>query len=94
MTARSVDTKQSPVFGLHHSASRYRDAEQTRAFYEDTLGFPMKMPLRNEVHPTTGEPDVFMHLFFDIGSYDDEKPNYIAFFDVPDNPSGNSAELY
>ena len=61
MTARSVDTKQPPVFGLHHSAYRSRDAEQTRAFDEYTLSFPMQMALRNEVHPTTGEPGVFMH---------------------------------
>jgi catechol 2,3-dioxygenase-like lactoylglutathione lyase family enzyme len=94
MTNRSVESNHPPVYGLHHSAYRCRDAEETRAFYEDTLGFPMKMALHNEVHPTTGEPDVFMHLFFDIGSADKEKPNYIAFFDVPDNQGDDPDELY
>jgi catechol 2,3-dioxygenase-like lactoylglutathione lyase family enzyme len=94
MTTRPVDPKQPPVSGLHHSAYRCRDAEETRVFYEDTLGFPMKMALHNDVHPTTGEPDVFMHLFFDIGSHVDGKANYIAFFDVPDHPGDDPAQLY
>ena len=94
MTTRPANPTQPPVYGLHHSAYRCRDAEETRAFYEDTLGFAMKMALRNDVHPTTGEPDVFMHLFFDIGSFDHNRSNFIAFFDVPDNPSDNPDELY
>jgi catechol 2,3-dioxygenase-like lactoylglutathione lyase family enzyme len=94
MTSASIKLPAPRVYGLHHSAYRCRDAEQTRGFYEDTLGFPMKMALRNDVHPTTGEPDVFMHLFFDIGSHDDAQANYIAFFDVPDHAGDDPAELY
>ena len=31
----------APVLGLHHSAYRCRDAEETRHFYEDILGLPL-----------------------------------------------------
>ena len=31
----------SAIQGLHHTAYRCADAEQTRAFYEDFLGLPL-----------------------------------------------------
>ncbi|MEE3105376.1 MAG: VOC family protein, partial [Pseudomonadota bacterium] len=31
----------SGIQGLHHNACRCRDAEETRAFYEDFLGLPL-----------------------------------------------------
>ena len=54
----------------------------------------MQKALRNDVHPTTGEPNVFMHLFFDTGGHDDDKLNYIAFFDVPDRRGDDPDELF
>jgi hypothetical protein len=54
----------------------------------------MKMALRNDVHQTTGVADVFMHLFFHIGSHSDKKPNYIVFFDVPDNARDRPDKLF
>ena len=30
------------IKGLHHNAYRCRDSEETRAFYEDFLGLPLK----------------------------------------------------
>lgn len=82
MTRRPTDPAQAPVYGLHHSAYRCRDAEETRAFYEDVLGFPLSLALEIEGHPVTDEPVHYLHLFFDIGSHDPDRPNYIAFFDI------------
>lgn len=65
--------------GVHHSAFRCRDAEETRKFYEDILGLPLKAALVFEEEPGTGRPLPYMHLFFQLGD-----GNYVAFFDVPD----------
>jgi len=65
------------VKGVHHSAFRCRDAEETRAFYEGVLGLPMKAALTFEKDPG-GQDRPYMHLFFE---FDDR--NYIAFFDLP-----------
>ena len=66
--------------GVHHAAYRCRDAEETRAFYQDILGLPLKAALVFEEEPGTGRPLPYMHLFFEFGD-----GNYIAFFDVPDS---------
>jgi catechol 2,3-dioxygenase-like lactoylglutathione lyase family enzyme len=65
--------------GVHHAAYRCRDAEETRCFYEDILGLPLKAALVFEEELGTGRPLPFLHLFFELGD-----GNYIAFFDVPD----------
>ena len=36
-----VSLQGSAIQGLHHTAYRCADAEQTRAFYEDFLGLPL-----------------------------------------------------
>ncbi len=82
MTRQPHDPAQPPVFGLHHSAYRCRDAEETRAFYEDLLEFPLVQALEIDGHPLSGEPVRYMHIFFDIGNHSDEKTSYIAFFDA------------
>lgn len=64
--------------GVHHSAFRCRDAEETRTFYEDILGLPLKAALVFEEEPGTGRPLPYMHLFFALGD-----GNFVAFFDVP-----------
>ena len=94
MTLKPADPSQPPVYGLDHSAYRCRDAEETRAFYEDVLGFPMTLALHIDRHPTTGEPVNYLHIFFDIGSGDPERPTHIAFFDVVDNPGDDPDELF
>ena len=63
-----------PVFGVHHTAYRCRDAEETRAFYEDKLGFPMTLALEIEEEPSTGNPLKYLHIFFDIGSHKADEP--------------------
>ena len=94
MTDRPIGSGGLPLFGLHHSAYRCRDAEETRAFYEDVVGFPLAMALELDQQPTTGEDVRYMHVFFDIGSLDAERPSYIAFFEVPDRAGDDPAELY
>ena len=78
-----------PIRGLHHFAWRCRDAEETRAFYEDLLGLPLVHLVRSDVVPSTGENCPFVHIFFKMGD-----GSHIAFFDLGDNvaaePSPNT----
>lgn len=62
----------------HHVAYRCRDAEQTRWFYEDVLGFPMVAALALDEIPGLNEPTPYLHLFFQMGNGD-----MVAFFDEP-----------
>ena len=64
---------------IHHLAFLCRDAEQTRWFYEDVMGFKLVAALDFESSPGRGEPLEYMHLFFEMGNGD-----HIAFFDIPD----------
>ncbi len=66
--------------GIHHSAFRCRDAEETRAFYEDVLGLPLKAALAFEEEPGSGRPHPYVHIFFALPD-----GNFIAFFDAPDS---------
>lgn len=74
---------------LHHFAWRCKDAEQTRAFYEDLLGLPLTHVIRAETVPSTGEHCPYVHLFFAL-----DDGSSIAFFDLGDNqaaePSPNT----
>ena len=65
---------------VHHQAYLCRDAEQTRWFYEDVMGFKLVAALGFESSPGSGEPLEYMHLFFEMGNGD-----HIAFFDIPDD---------
>jgi len=65
--------------GLHHFAYRCRDAEETRAFYEDLLGLPLAHVIRADTVPSTGEHCPFVHIFFQMGD-----GSYMAFFDLGD----------
>lgn len=66
--------------GIHHSAFRCRDAEETRAFYEDVLGLPLAAALAFHAEPGSGRQHPFVHIFFAMPD-----GNYIAFFDAPDS---------
>jgi catechol 2,3-dioxygenase-like lactoylglutathione lyase family enzyme len=74
--------------GIHHSAYRCRDAEETRAFYEDLLGLPLAAALEEEREPGSGRKNPFVHIFFKLGD-----GNYIAFFDAPHSATDNSFDL-
>ena len=94
MVPNPADPAWPAVYGLDHSAYRCRDAEETRAFYEDVVGFPLTLALHIDRHPTTAEPVDYLHIFFDIGGGDSDKPSYIAFFEVVDHPGDNPDELF
>ena len=74
--------------GIHHSAYRCRDAEETRAFYEDLLGLPLAAALEEEHEPGSGRKNPFVHIFFQLGD-----GNYIAFFDAPQTAAPTSFDL-
>jgi catechol 2,3-dioxygenase-like lactoylglutathione lyase family enzyme len=66
--------------GIHHTAFRCRDAEETRAFYEDVLGLPVAAALAFDEEPGSGKPHPYVHIFFRLPD-----GNFIAFFDAPDS---------
>src|SRR5690349_12596777 len=78
-----------PIEGLHHYAYRCRDAEETRAFYEDLLGLPLAHIIEEDYVPSTGEYCPYVHIFFRMAD-----GSYIAFFDLGDDtraePSANT----
>lgn len=69
-----------PVHNMHHTAYRCRDAEQTRWFYEDVLGFKLIAALMFDEEPGRAVKREFMHLFFQTAD-----GNFIAFFDAPED---------
>ena len=77
------------VLGLHHSAWRCRNAQETRHFYEDLLGLPLVHVIPLERVPSTGEGCSCVHLFFAMAD-----GSCIAFFDLGDDtaalPSANT----
>ncbi len=83
-TVDSVENKPEqdlkPIHNMHHAAYRCRDAEQTRWFYEDVLGFTLAAAMVFDEEPGANKKRDYMHLFFQTGD-----GNFIAFFDVPDD---------
>ena len=73
-----MKTTTPPIRGVHHSAFRCRDAEETRRFYTEILGLPLKAALAFDKDPRDGSDRPYMHLFFEFGD-----GSFIAFFDVP-----------
>ncbi len=77
------------VKGLHHAAWRCRDAEETRAFYEDLLGLPLAHVIKADHVPSTGEYCPYVHIFFELAD-----GSFVAFFDLGDDeasvPSPNT----
>ncbi|MDQ1373568.1 MAG: glyoxylase family protein [Actinomycetota bacterium] len=58
--------------GVHHLALICSDVEQTIAFYQDLIGFPLVEVMENRDYPGS------THFFMDIGN-----GNLLAFFDFP-----------
>ena len=65
------------IKGLYHFAFPCRDAEETRAFYEDLLGLPLAHCMKVAAVPSSGEAGPYAHIFFEMGD-----GSYIAFFDL------------
>ena len=72
----------SSARGVHHLALLSSDVEQTIAFYQDLLEFPLTELFENRDY--TGST----HFFFDIGN-----GNLLAFFDFPGLVLGPYAEV-
>ena len=66
-----------PIKGLYHFAFPCRDAEETRAFYEEILGLPLVHCMQVDAVPSSGEKGPYAHIFFEMGD-----GSYIAFFDL------------
>ncbi len=74
------DDAATGIKGLHHTAYRCRDSEETRAFYEDFLGLPLAVTL--ELGETkTGRTCTFLHTFYEM-----DDGSYLAFFEAPEMP--------
>jgi len=67
---------------MHHLALLSSDVEQTIAFYQDVLEFPLTDLFENRDYPGS------THFFFDVGN-----GNALAFFDFPDLDLGPYAEV-
>ncbi len=63
--------------GLHHSAYRCRDAEETRQFYEDFLGLPLSIAFQIK-QTKSGRSTNTLHAFFEM-----DDGSYLAFFEDP-----------
>ena len=74
---KGPEIRGAEIRGLHHSAYRCRDSEETRAFYEDFLGLPLAKTL--PIGTTkTGRQTQALHTFYRLGD-----GSYLAFFEVP-----------
>ena len=67
--------------GIHHVAYRCRNAKETVKFYERVLGMKYVSAFSEDVVPSTGERDPYMHVFLDCGG-----GNILAFFELPTQP--------
>lgn len=68
------------IKGLHHIAFRCRDAEETRAFYEEVVGLPLATAFEIAV-TKTGRPAKVLHIFFELAD-----GSFVAFFEEPGEP--------
>lgn len=68
------------IKGLHHSAYRCRDSEETRAFYEGFLGLPLSGALAIR-ETKSGRQTKVLHTFFRL-----DDGSFLAFFEAPDMP--------
>ncbi len=75
-------TRPSSARGVHHIALIARDVEQTIAFYQGLLEFPLTELFENRDYQGS------THFFFDIGN-----GNLLAFFDFPGLDLGAYAEV-
>jgi len=66
--------------GLYHFAYPCRDAEETRAFYEDLIGLPLVHCMLVDAVPSSGDKGPYAHVFFKL-----KDNSYLAFFDLGKN---------
>ena len=68
------------IKGLHHSAYRCRDSEETRKFYEEFLGLKLVNTLDIQ-EADTGRNTGVLHTFYQM-----DDGSCLAFFEAPDMP--------
>ena len=68
------------IKGLHHSAYRCRDSEETRKFYEEFLGLKLVGTLDIKETKTARKSSV-LHTFYQMAD-----GSCLAFFEAPDMP--------
>lgn len=68
------------IRGLHHSAYRCRDSEETRRFYEEFLGLPLVNAFQI-TESKTGRPTHTLHSFYAM-----DDGSCLAFFETFDFP--------
>jgi glyoxylase I family protein len=66
---------------IHHISYRCRDAAETVAWYQRTLGMTYTTAFAEDHVPSTGAYDPYMHVFLDCGG-----GNVLAFFELPNQP--------
>jgi glyoxylase I family protein len=78
---------------LSHTATRTRDMEATRRFYEDFLGLPMVAAMQADFDVVTNKPSNYIHCFFQLADN-----SCIAFFQFEDGfrdePVPHSSDPY
>ena len=83
---RARRTANQRIRGWSHIASRVRDLEATRHFYEDVLGLPLVLAHQADNYPEApGMVTNYMHAFFELGD-----GSCIAFFQFA---AGNHGEM-
>ena len=75
------------IKGLHHSAYRCRDSEETRSFYEDFLGLRLVGSLAIKDSPRSAKANV-LHTFFQMND-----GSCLAFFEAPAMPFEFKSQL-
>ena len=67
---------------IHHVAYRCNDAKETVLWYGKMLNMDFVLAIAEDVVPSTGEADPYLHIFLDAGM-----GNVLAFFELPTRPS-------
>jgi catechol 2,3-dioxygenase-like lactoylglutathione lyase family enzyme len=85
---RNARRSRNRVRRLHHHAVRTDDMETTRRFYEDILGLPMVVAMKESLDRIGGEAVPFLHCFFELGD-----GGLLAFFQFPLEAYGPADKL-
>lgn len=86
--ARSVRRAANSVRRLHHHAVRTDNMEATRRFYEDVVGMPLVVCLREMMDLGDGNGTPFLHCFFEMAD-----GGCLAFFEFPLEAYGPAINL-
>ena len=87
LEVRAARTASQLIRGWSHIASRVKDLEATRHFYEDVLGLPLVLAHHADSYPEKpGEKTNYMHAFFELGD-----GSCIAFFQFAAGSHGDMA---